>query len=341
MRPMSDWIDKWRDIAWRIGFDTRLANPAFMVIATERVSSNTWPAFWIRRTDLPQAQFDIHKHLSKYGRLPADYYYTRGAHGLAYSLRCAAIKDHEVSDDVQKHSLLTLIEASLFEMSKMYANSRELNVVPAIRHINRSRADVVETYWHVKCRYLGRDFPLSCDTDWETLGLDPNERLTPTVDQIWRAIVVGHKRIFEEYALVIPEYVSRLPPELKAKFNLWQHQFDLEQAAERTRHEKAMLQFRLSNELAEVQKEKMEAERDQKRRALMAPEKRDMQFEFIPWQTIKQPELSQWVWRAPLTELAIRFGVSETAIRKAIKKWRIDAPPKGYWLSDKRFRRQV
>ena len=53
----------------------------------------------------------------------------------------------------------------------------------------------------------------------------------------------------------------------------------------------------------------------------------------IKWPTVE--EISKLVWEIPTTKLAIRLGVSDTAVKNFCKKNKVVKPPRGYWTKFK------
>jgi excisionase family DNA binding protein len=48
---------------------------------------------------------------------------------------------------------------------------------------------------------------------------------------------------------------------------------------------------------------------------------------------LSREELYALVWTKPVTEIAKRFGLSDTGLRKSCVRYRIPVPPRGYWSS--------
>ncbi|TPE62626.1 hypothetical protein FJQ54_05410 [Sandaracinobacter neustonicus] len=46
---------------------------------------------------------------------------------------------------------------------------------------------------------------------------------------------------------------------------------------------------------------------------------------------LSRDELYELVWSEPLTKLAVRFGISDVALRKRCLRIRVPVPPRGYW----------
>lgn len=42
-------------------------------------------------------------------------------------------------------------------------------------------------------------------------------------------------------------------------------------------------------------------------------------------------ELSNLLWKIPTTQIGLKFGISDKAIEKWVKKWELSKPPRGYW----------
>lgn len=64
--------------------------------------------------------------------------------------------------------------------------------------------------------------------------------------------------------------------------------------------------------------------------SLRTPEECHIEYRKVEWP--KKMELLALMWREPLTSIAKRYGVSDNAIRKWAKHYKIPYPPRGYWI---------
>ncbi|GAB2208846.1 hypothetical protein ROS1_56640 [Roseibium sp. ROS1] len=65
---------------------------------------------------------------------------------------------------------------------------------------------------------------------------------------------------------------------------------------------------------------------------MLSPEQRNQEFPALSWQNTSNERLQELLFESPMTELAVRFSVSETAIRKRVKSAGLSVPPRGHWL---------
>lgn len=83
----------------------------------------------------------------------------------------------------------------------------------------------------------------------------------------------------------------------------------------------------ISENMAGEYNEKMQKRQPKKektRKTLGVPQKKKGN-----WPTVQ--EMEKLVWEKPSTLLAKQIGVSDAAVKKFCKKWRIQKPPRGYW----------
>ncbi len=114
-------------------------------------------------------------------------------------------------------------------------------------------------------------------------------------------MVTGHKRILDEFALVVPNFQEDLPTSIEEDFNTW--------LAERNAHQETARAERQERQATvRAQEAKAKQDQDRKRRQLLAPARRDQEFTPLSWRNTSTERPQELLFETPMTELAVRFG---------------------------------
>lgn len=332
---MPNWPDVWNDLGKELGVKLEDLEPTRLTIGgvgTAELLSRKFPIVWVKREILELGTLELHKQMLEQREFPWLTLDSAGAettlgHLQGIVQKGASREEHSIALDV----LAVFTAASLHEFEKNWEYRVWRDGTSTAREQMESWLSTRkgERYcWHRRSTTLG---PEDAFLTWGDLrgvtGRDhwPRQTTPLTTREFCLAVVAGHKRILDDYALVVPSFQEDLPASIEEDFNTW--------LAERNAHQETARAERQERQAAvRAQEAKAKQEQDRKRRQLLAPAKRDQEFAPLSWSNTSTERLQELLFEAPMTELAVRFGVSETAIRKRVKTACLALPKRGYWL---------
>lgn len=332
---MADWLDVWSILGKEQGLELDMLEPVRMTVGgvkDPQKLSNLIPVMWVSSGLMDQGELEIHKQffLGNLFKEPLVFYpsdYMPNA-GLRDTLKYLAQMVHDANErgveSLAKQVLALFTAASMHEYEDSYFRGFKGESDEAEKKIEEWLAEhqPFRFAWHRRSRTLGpnQSFLESMDF-YEVLG---TER-PASIKELCQVIISGHRRVLDQYQLVIPSFQYEFRDEFESDLLDWWE--DLQ-----AREEKAAVQRQAIRD-ARAAKEQLHHERlEQKRRALLSPEKRNQEFPPLSWQNTSNERLQELLFEAPMTELAVRFSVSEAAIRKRVKSAGLSVPPRGHWL---------
>ena len=336
-----DWLSIWQKEAEAIGMKLDDIRPIKMVVGGI-VSSGHWNMprhsclVWVKREVIDKGLLEIHKMTEVNEAFPFVPVGSAGARSTIDHLK-ERIFLSDAADEV--FGVLEIItRASLHEWKNR--KGPFVHVDPEgwqdlksgfngwAQRLGGLGDDV--SLWHYLSACLGPGVEFLNEEDFSKIccSIDDEEDLDSILvdgDEAIRAIVRGHKRVFDEYRLVFVRFEDDAPEEVADGLRVFREE---REAEKRKAEEARAAELALKKEI-----EKQEnAEHERNRRELLGPAAKEKEFEKLNWRTISDADLEKLLYEAPMTELAMRFEVSNVAIKKRINKRKLKHPPQGYFL---------
>lgn len=323
---MAEWLDIWTKYAAKQGLDLNCLEPVRFTFGGIDRPERRPKVRWMYRRELDQGKLHIHKQMLLNNSLPGPHLESAGSEQTASYL--VNLLEERGGD---KQSLLTGILALISAATvHEFENNRELGyldeepIACIDEWVAAEMGQKKPFQWHRRSTTLGPGDSFLSSHDFDS----PTYQRKLSNLEFVNAIVIGHKRIFRNFALVVPNYQLAFPEDIVDDLRDWWDQCNKNE-------EQRLANLREQQEAIRIEKEKRERRLDAKRRALLSPEKREQKFERLRWRNTTNEQLQELLFEAPITELAVRFQVSETAIRKRAKAAGLKQPPRGYWLKSR------
>jgi hypothetical protein len=332
---MADWLDVWSILGKEQGLELDMLEPVRMTVGgvkDPQKLSNLIPVMWVSSGLMDQGELEIHKQFFL-GNLfkdpltfyPSDYLSNKGLQNtLGYLAQIVRDGKKGEAESIAKQVLALFTAASMHEYGNGWRREFRCESSEAETKIEDwlDKNCPFNFRWHLRSTTLGPDTAFLEYQDFEeVLGAES----PATTRDFCKIIIAGHRRVLDQYQLVIPTFQYEFRRELESDLLDWWE--DLQ-----AREEKAAVQRQAIRD-ARAAKEQLHHERlEQKRRALLSPERRKQEFPPLSWQNTTNERLQELLFEAPMTELAVRFSVSEAAIRKRVKNAGLSIPKRGHWL---------
>ncbi|WJS05493.1 hypothetical protein [Roseibium aggregatum] len=271
---MPNWPDVWNDLGKELGVKLEDLEPTRLTIGgvgTAELLSRKFPIVWIQRKVLELGTLELHKQMFEQREFPWLTLDSAGAettlgHLQGIVQKGASREEQSIALDV----LAVFTAASLHEFEKNWEHRVWRDGTSTAREQMESWLSTRkgERYcWHRRSTTLGPEDAFLTWGDLRSItGRDhwPRQPTPLTTREFCLAVVAGHKRILDDYALVIPSFQEDLPTSIEEDFDTWLAERNAQRETAR----------------AERQDQEAEAKQDQdrKRRQLLAPAKRDQEF---------------------------------------------------------------
>ncbi len=317
-----DWVKCWKKAARDIGLDISRLAPVQMELGYARDAAalaERAPVFWMRRERAEAGLLEIHKQIVITGRLPSDD--ENMGHEGDVLLKHLARFAGQIECEAGYIGVLTA--ATLQEWDNDLARQYAPELLFWKEQVRRA-LQVQGTLWHRRSYCLGPDLFI-CRQDFEAELGPGRRRKMGTIEQFARVVVRGHRRVFDAFALVRPIYLRGAPSSIQSDLDRWHAEYEAERLCEQKRREAEQL-------LEQTRQAAAAAAAAHRRRQLLPAGERDRDFPQLCWQSITKETLAAGLEAFPVTHLTVMYGVSETAIRKRMDKWRLEPKSRGYWL---------
>lgn len=332
---MADWLDVWSILGKEQGLELDMLEPVRITVGgvnDPQKLSELVPVMWVQSELLDHGMLEAHKQFFL-GKLfkdpltvyPSDYLPNKGLQNtLGYLAQIVRDGKEGGAESLAKQVLALFTAASMHEYGNWWCRDFRIQSSEAETTIEDwlDKNCPFNFRWHQRSTTLGPDTAFLEYQDFkEVLGAER----PATTREFCKIIVAGHRRVLDRYRLVIPTFQQDLPADIETDLLNWWDELQ-------RREEEDAAARQAERDEQEARDRRFRENLEKKRRALLSPEKRNEEFPPLSWTNTTNERLQELLFEAPMTELAVRFSVSETAIRKRVKNAGLSVPRRGHWL---------